>query len=83
MKDVNDLLKAVAKDGGVAYPVAAGNCVFHNGMSYRQWLAGLAMQIAFDANVPRDTDYEVLLAAISKTAIAMADALIAELERTQ
>jgi hypothetical protein len=56
------------------FPVA--DDVEAEGMTYREWLAGMAMQ-GLLANSDRDADFE----GYAKDSVRFADALIAELEK--
>ena len=65
-------------DGGPAVPNIAGNTVYSNGMSLRDWFAGQAVSaipLRDWSEVPGD--YEKI-EAWAKAAYAVADAMIAE-----
>jgi hypothetical protein len=77
------------KDGGQAFPVPAANSHAGNmfypetGMTLRDWYAGLAMQGMYAHHVlGRFVDYNGDTGGYAEAAFLMADAMIAEREKT-
>lgn len=75
-------------DGGLAFPsreeMSPGQIRLHFGMTYRQWLAGMALQgILSNRSIIDVLPKEGITYDMEKHAIRYADAVIAEEERTR
>lgn len=72
------------KDGGPAFPITAGNSVYAQGMSLRDWFAGqaLAGMAGTTTRAMYDEGYSVaeVKAALVRQAYGIADAMISARE---